>query len=655
MRRPSLGVGPWRVFLSHTSDLRQYPLGRSFVAAAEAAVIRAGHAITDMAYFAARDQKPADYCSSMVARAHVYVGIVGHRYGAVVRGRGELSYTELEFETATELGLVRLVFLIPDHVPLDHASSQSPELYARQAAFRARLLEAGLTTAWIASPTDLEIGLHQSLVQLQSIAEAQATPSGGLVKTASGLILPTPPSLDLMPTGSDATDPIVAFWMRVEQPGLGHAIALMRRKFDLSRTELVDQMSEVTEDGRVEDDGTLVWQWEKGEEGGSRTQSGTRYRRLLALVCKQGMEMMTPLPRREFLQQLAMLANPSLLAAANLLVQAIAPPPPLDLDRIDGILLHEHGVDHRFLDDVDVMTVTYGQMRDAVAPTVLLQPVGDHRNKLLQALPAAQSDAATTRLQVTAARTSILNGWLMFNLRRFSEALSDWTLAYQLATEANHNDLHAYALACRSRLYSQLHRSDQSVNVATARSLLDAAVTAAAKSADPALRSWILANRAEQLAHAGDEVSSRRDLDAAYAAMTRLGGSDEAFWSRWSASGIEGMQGNCARILDHPGEAIRLIENALAGTSTRLRTHMPQLRDLAAPILQLHDLAAAYVGAREIDQACRLLADAHEQAWSAGFTEVVARITNLRSTKLTDWSNTNAVRNLDEQLRSQPS
>src|ERR1041385_7086974 len=221
MRRPSLGVGPWRVFLSHTSDLRQYPLGRSFVAAAEAAVIRAGHAITDMAYFAARDQKPADYCSSMVARAHVYVGIVGHRYGAVVRGRGELSYTELEFETATELGLVRLLFLIPDPLPWDHASSQSPELYARQAAFRARLLEAGLTTAWIASPTDLEIGLHQSLVQLQSIAEAQATPSGGLVKTASGLILPTPPSLDLMPTGSDATDPIVAFWMRVEQPGLG--------------------------------------------------------------------------------------------------------------------------------------------------------------------------------------------------------------------------------------------------------------------------------------------------------------------------------------------------------------------------------------------------------------------------------------------------
>ncbi|TMC01584.1 MAG: DUF4062 domain-containing protein [Chloroflexi bacterium] len=151
------GPGPWRVFLSHTSDLRGLPSAPSYVEAAEDAVTRARHATVDMKYFPAADANPAELCAFMVREADVYAGIIGLRFGAPVRSRPELSHTQLEFEAATSAGLPRLIFLIGDGVAPD----------ARQERFRRQLQDAGLTTVSIASPGDLELKLYQALMELQ--------------------------------------------------------------------------------------------------------------------------------------------------------------------------------------------------------------------------------------------------------------------------------------------------------------------------------------------------------------------------------------------------------------------------------------------------------------------------------------------------------
>jgi tetratricopeptide (TPR) repeat protein len=163
-------VAPLRVFLSHTYELRLFPEGYSFVAAAEDAVKRASDAIVDMEYFGAENNSPANVCRERVTDCDVYVGIIGLRYGSPVTDEPEVSYTELEFNTATALGRDRLIFLIdavPDlGIPADKLLDSDLHRQARQEEFRRRLEEdANLTCAHVTTPEKLATVLLQSLIK----------------------------------------------------------------------------------------------------------------------------------------------------------------------------------------------------------------------------------------------------------------------------------------------------------------------------------------------------------------------------------------------------------------------------------------------------------------------------------------------------------
>jgi tetratricopeptide (TPR) repeat protein len=122
-----------------------------------------------MAYFTAREERPAAYCRQQVQNANVYVGIIGFRYGSPVTDEPQLSYTELEFATATESGLPRLVFLLDRsaEATLPRSYRSDPRYAKRQEAFRARAAGAGVTARWVRSPSDLELLLFHALTDLQ--------------------------------------------------------------------------------------------------------------------------------------------------------------------------------------------------------------------------------------------------------------------------------------------------------------------------------------------------------------------------------------------------------------------------------------------------------------------------------------------------------
>lgn len=189
--------GPWRVFLSRTSELREYPKpGASYVDRAERAVSAAGHAFTDMADFASADQRSASLCAERVGQCDVYVGILGLRYGSPVRDQPELSYTELEFDTATAQGLPRLVFLLDgdsdEPVGLPAKALIDREFGARQDAFRQRVSTSSeLTVQRFRDPHQLELLVERSLRQLAERSATSRPPSPPPAPTRPGWCWPT--------------------------------------------------------------------------------------------------------------------------------------------------------------------------------------------------------------------------------------------------------------------------------------------------------------------------------------------------------------------------------------------------------------------------------------------------------------------------------
>ena len=176
--------GGWRVFVSHTSELREFPPGNSYVAAAERAISAAGHVIVDMADFPAADRPAAQLCMDRVRRCEVYVGVLGTRYGSPVRDKPEVSYTELEFDTATGAGLDRLVFVLDEgaaDVGLPVSALINREFGARQDAFRRRVRESGLVTGSFASPAALGQLVERSLRELAEARRAGGGSQGGPV------------------------------------------------------------------------------------------------------------------------------------------------------------------------------------------------------------------------------------------------------------------------------------------------------------------------------------------------------------------------------------------------------------------------------------------------------------------------------------------
>jgi Domain of unknown function (DUF4062) len=197
------------VFLSRPSEMARFPAGRSFAQAAMDALREAGWDVVEMTKFPSSDEDPIEHVKRQVDQCDLYVGVIGFRYGEIVPDR-DISYTELEFDTATERDKPRLLFLLDESLRTD-ARALPRDMIApdrgRVDAFRQRIRRTRQVKQFT-TPANLEKAVRQALLDEERRARVPRRP--WMVPPRSGPVVDRPELVRTVMTAltSPGDDPV---------------------------------------------------------------------------------------------------------------------------------------------------------------------------------------------------------------------------------------------------------------------------------------------------------------------------------------------------------------------------------------------------------------------------------------------------------------
>ena len=192
----------------------------------------------------------------------MYVGLIGLRYGSPVRDQPEVSYTELEFDTAAEAGVPQLVFLLDENAPVPIPPGRlldvDPSLQERQQAFRAKVLDSGITAGEFSTTEQLELLLMQALQETHPLAK----PSAGTEHRKG--VSPRLPSLFLPINFDELGKPEEEVLQDIMsgQAATPNFVSIIpkRQEFDIVRDELLENRSVIIVGGPGEGKSALALQ-----------------------------------------------------------------------------------------------------------------------------------------------------------------------------------------------------------------------------------------------------------------------------------------------------------------------------------------------------------------------------------------------------------
>lgn len=168
------------------------------------ALLRLGLFPVGMEYDSAKAGKDVIASSmDMMAEAHAYIGIIGHRYGGVPhdarRNPDGISITELEYREALKCGIPAFMFLMSDDHPVKWQDVEPIEAYqAKLWALKADARSRSICPTF-SSVEELTFRVLQAMAEFKAQLAREAEPARKKLQNKRDRVEPAPPDLLAIP------------------------------------------------------------------------------------------------------------------------------------------------------------------------------------------------------------------------------------------------------------------------------------------------------------------------------------------------------------------------------------------------------------------------------------------------------------------------
>jgi transcriptional regulator with XRE-family HTH domain/tetratricopeptide (TPR) repeat protein len=333
--------------------------------------------------------------------------------------------------------------------------------------------------------------------------------------------------------------------------------------------------------------------------------------------------------RREFMRQVTALVGTATMEAF------LDVGGPDALDRFSLAVGRPTRVDRVTVQHLETVTTMHRQLYHHLSSFELVDAVTGHLRAATRLLRGAQDRVLRRRLAAVAGETAGHAAWLFHDLgdQKLTERYyADAAIATRKAGDPG---LDAYVSGFKSLVRASEGQPKAALGLARA------ARQVGARNATATTRSWLAGLEAQALATLHDSKACFVALRQAETAIGQARPDEDPPWMySFDEARLAALAGACYRQLGKTTAAERTLHEALAAldpSCTRRRSE--GLLELALVQLQKED----------IDEACRFAGQSFEAAMTAGSVVGQLRVGEFRS-GLDQWSDTEAVRNLDDQL-----